>query len=1643
MAPISVAEELLRIRRKLIDLTTHNTLLNFRYPKQRSVRIVDELPNQIYERLVLRQGEFTLWEQTGAHESLYDGTEAYELPTVPENAGEIPAEHADSKLQTILDADALEARMKKIQTEATSSILETGTNILYLALGVLAWKDAQHSDRVHSAPLILIPLNLDRKFDGRSNRYRYRASYDGEEVQTNLSLAEKLEQDFGLCLPEFEEGDRPEDYFDAVTKAVASQPTWGVRREAVIGFFSFAKLLMYRDLDAERWFSEDLTKHQLLREIIEGRESDSQAGLYAADYKVDQLPGAHDLALVLDADSSQHSAIIDAADGKNFVIEGPPGTGKSQTITNLIAWAMSAGKTVLFVAEKLAALEVVHANLSHLGLKPFCLELHSRKARPAVVYADLGERMAMRFPHPRRHAHQREHLEDERSKLNDYLAACKQPVGPRGRPIHETIGRVVELRAAGANPQRTTALTTDLTEAALEERLRVFDELAAHVKEIGAPQQHPYAGFHSAKYYPRNRPEVAKIFAELQEKLGQLQQLIESFEAENELSMQLDMRTLRRLGELPGHTLATPEGGLCEPLCRALHLPTAESLANELLTTLQEYKDAAAVARELPVRDEQLAQSADATLGTALATEQAWSLNQNSISDLRLMLADLATALQLLSEFSESAAQLEQIGLGDIRTLADYETACNRYQLLSHTAIANRAVIRPQLFLTTIEQAYSQAWKRCAELQTTRSLLSEFALADVPPAEDLGRLRRELRPHAASFFRFLNGAYRRTRREIRSFLNRNAKFDPRTMVDALEQLEQFIKARHAFENDASCQHAFGPLFQGLDTDWQKLEELVRWGLTATRRGLDHATTLALIQQLDDQPSLPSPTVLAECAARLLAALKGPRLGPLIQRHLAVQSIKATQLDALRNVLTACRDQAAYVVELLKAFSVGEHVRLHALREQLLARLAERDLQRQIDDNAAYAQLLGDHFAGASTDADLVRRTLAWVNQLTTEDINLPAQLRTWLLEAESAVRAGRIQTLCDALRKHLAQIESTLGALSDHADFDSRWLEEGAEGCLPDDMLARITGLRDNLDQLDAWSDFCRAVDDGRELGLADFMLLITAGTLSPREARDSYELTLLELALDPVLSKNPVLRRFSRHKHEATRERFRELDSELLELERRAIAARASERPIPSGVSTGRVGELTEYGLLAHEVEKQRRHCRLRQLMARAGTAVQALKPCFMMSPLSVAQFLPPGQVKFDLVLMDEASQIRPEDALGAIARGKQLIVVGDPKQLPPTSFFDRFASDEIDPDDETIVDDAESILEVASKAYQPIRMLRWHYRSQHESLIAFSNHRFYANDLIVFPSPTKAAGKLGVYLHRVEDATFQSGGNLKEAQVVAAAIAQHALNGADRSLGVGTFNAQQRDLIEDCLDRLCRDHRDIRLAVEKLREQNHALFIKNLENLQGDERDVIYISYTYGPDPASGRVFSRFGPINRENGWRRLNVLITRARQRVDVFASFAPEQIVYGGEERHRGVSAMKDYLAFAGNGHLLERGLDTGGDFESPFERAVAGLVRQMGYEVVPQVGVAGYRIDLGVCDPHRPDEFLLGIECDGATYHSAKSARDRDRLREDVIRSRGWNLHRIWSTDWYRNQDREQRRLQTALERLTTEVSHPQ
>lgn len=698
----------------------------------------------------------------------------------------------------------------------------------------------------------------------------------------------------------------------------------------------------------------------------------------------------------------------------------------------------------------------------------------------------------------------------------------------------------------------------------------------------------------------------------------------------------------------------------------------------------------------------------------------------------------------------------------------------------------------------------------------------------------------------------------------------------------------------------------------------------------------------------------------------------------------------------------------------------------------------KSILTRFSESPEVRSLLGEVFSGVETDLEGLATTHGWGAQICALDV--PTQVKRKLLSREAAdaletaaLLFGRIDNGCRGARESLESLNH-FGAFSWDDWQGSARRTPGRD--LPEEIAARLSAPAENPGAVLPWSKYLFLRMLAHEEGLGDFVVALEESKLPSHALAPAFELAAYQSIGRAVYQAFPELSRFNGSSHEKTRDAYRVIDAEIIALTGRDFASQIERRTkVPEGQRGSTVGDYTEMHLLRREINKQRRHIPIRQLVKRAGRALLELKPCFMMGPLSVAQYLEQGALKFDLVVMDEASQLRPEEALGAIARGTQLVVVGDPKQLPPTSFFDRMldAGDDEDEDEApAAITGMESILDICQQLFTPVRSLRWHYRSHHESLIAFSNHHFYKN-LVVFPSPYARNPGLGVKYRYVRGGVYKDRQNIPEAQRIVDAILEHMLKRPDESLGVVTLNQAQRELIEELLDKKLKTFAEGAEFMAHWEAEGWPFFVKNLENVQGDERDVIYISTTFGKAVGTDKVRQNFGPISRPDGWRRLNVLFTRSKRRIELFTSMAPEDIVVD-EKTPLGTKALRDYLDFAKRGTLVTT--DEGvRDPDSDFEISVAKVLTSMGYEVKPQLGVAGFFIDMAVRNPDRPGEFLAGIECDGATYHSGFSVRDRDRIRQEILEALGWRgkIYRIWSTDWFYNPRQEAERLRSFLD----------
>jgi very-short-patch-repair endonuclease/DNA polymerase III delta prime subunit len=687
--------------------------------------------------------------------------------------------------------------------------------------------------------------------------------------------------------------------------------------------------------------------------------------------------------------------------------------------------------------------------------------------------------------------------------------------------------------------------------------------------------------------------------------------------------------------------------------------------------------------------------------------------------------------------------------------------------------------------------------------------------------------------------------------------------------------------------------------------------------------------------------------------------------------------------------------------------------------------AQKKLGSEQQSDALGRQAFGTIWNGEKSDWAALRAIEQWETGCRSVGISAPLRAVMTIVQASPKAREAAGAVTAAGAASLTAELETLLQELQlDVAGaFGKPTLKEVPLAELRD-RLATWPGA---IESLTKWIAYRHARTALESEGFGTLPSLLASGQVAPESAVDVFMVAYLESLIRAAFAARPTLAQFDGKSYTQARELFQAADRKRIDLARLEVAA-AHYKGIPTG--TAAVGEI---GIVQHELKKRKNHKPIRRLIKEAGRAIQAIKPVFMMSPMSVAQFLDPTSTNFDLLVFDEASQVRPEDALGAIARAGQVVVVGDDKQLPPTRFFDVMEGSDVEPEegaDDFNIGDLDSVLALCKSQRMAERMLRWHYRSRHQSLIAVSNHEFYDDKLFIFPSPLRASGE-GLKFNFVKDGRFDRGAsatNRIEARVVAEAVMMHARTKPQVSLGVGAFSVSQRDAILDELEVLRRESKETEEFFSTGGPE--PFFVKNLENIQGDEREAIFISVGYARDK-SGNLAMNFGPLSNKGGERRLNVLISRARASCEVFSSITADDIDLG-RATAVGAKAFKTFLHYAQTGSL-DVGTVAAARFETEFERQVAAALRGAGYQVESQVGIAGFFIDLAIVDPEVPGGYVLGIECDGRQYDAARSSRDRDRLRQQVLEDRGWKIHRLWSIDWFHRPTEQLAKLTTAID----------
>lgn len=1364
-------------KRKLLDLTKRNRLLNLK-PSKTAIRLYCPSPAVLEDKLadgkkitVIPMAKMS-GEKGERDAGLFHGRTGEDYLTRF-------AQEALDKDQIVADmpqAD-LDSGLVELYRKAKNDLEEGGANTLYLALGMLKWKQSPQESQIYRAPLILVPVKLERT----SAASKVKIHHHEDEPVFNMTLLEMLRQDFELRIPALE-GELPKDesgvdvpkIWNIVRHAVREMPGFEMVEEVILSTFSFAKYLMWKDL-AER--TATLKQSPFVKHLIDRpKEPYSHSAEFLRDNEIDEKIKPSDLFMPLQADSSQVVAVYASGQKGDFVLEGPPGTGKSQTIANIISHNLAMGRKVLFVSEKMTALEVVYKRLQERGLGDFCLELHSNKANKREVLNQLGRSWRNRkLQSQAQWNEQAGKVEEKRNRLNNLVKSLHTPwntgISPR-----MAIGRVVNFK-----------------------------------------EKHRFG--------------------------LDWQGNLETDQAKNSQDLERLEDVAKRLGQ---------------------NFSELSSDDHEVFAKIN--------------RSE---------------WSNAWQSN----------LVD--TSRQLINAFK------------------NLSSAASNFSEKSGLPI-------------------------CAQTLLSLKAFSKFA---------------ENIPDAAS---------------------RNLAF--------------------ALDHDSSV---FNQAEEALSLLGKYEQEKVRLSCAYPDEGLKEAPFELWKQSYSE----------ANSAVWPINIIKRKLLGHAIRKLLSLPSHPILEQD----------------------LSVIEQMR--SIRSEL--------------DSKVEKLSEGTAWKGLGTDTDKFMENISAGKRLRESMVSLaknPTELANLRVAAHSLCVEGR-----DMIQPGMpiAQAAAQLVESYSHAEgiFATYSKEIENDFCDDVDVMEVSSNLQKIIDlqpRINAWCRWQMAKKEAVENGLGSIVTALNNGTIEASDTIGAFKTAYCSWLAPRLIDSRPELKTFSAVAHEDLINEFRTLDQNLSDLSVDYIRAKLSGN-IPDFNSTNRPAG---YGVLSRELQKKMRHKPVRQLVQEIGDTLTTLTPCLLMSPLSVSQFLPADKSLFDLVVFDEASQITVWDAIGAIARGKNVIVVGDPKQMPPTNFFDRAAAD--DDGDDNGTEDLESILDEGLAANIKVHRLTGHYRSRHESLISFSNHRYYDSELVTYPSAETCDSV--VSLRNVRGIYQRGKGrtNPTEAKAVVAEVIRRLRDPILKQLSIGivTFNSEQKKLIDDLLDEERKKDPNLEAFFESgsLDEQ---VVVKNLETVQGHERDVVLLSIGYGPDtPEAKTMPMNFGPLNKKGGERRLNVAITRAKSEMVIFSSFDPAMIDLT-RTSSIAVRDLKHYMEFAQRGPvaLAEAIKAVAGEtqYDSDFEKAVAEGLRKLGWTVHTQIGVSKFRIDQGIVHPDFPGKYLAGIECDGAAYHSSPSARDRDRIRHSILENLGWKLLRVWSTDYFidptRALDKIHQQLQVMLDAdrvaIAAAAAHPE
>lgn len=1633
----TIARKIAGWQQYLIDLSKRNRMLNYRETKRSTLRILEPGFTELFQRLAVKE-ESLMFQRPLDKDADF---RAFAMLSLLENL-ECPITVHEGDIKT---AGSLIERQKTLQNLKAKAKLardEQGVNILYLSFGFLEWSERPGSDDPwQKAPLIMVPVELKQAAFGTP----YILSRLDEDLTVNPTLQYKYATEFGVKLP-YLNPDKPDlEAFMQAMQTLADMRGWKLIYEISLSLMSFAKLTMYHDLSNNRG---RIIANPIIRAMCGDTAQVKDIPSQYRNFDFDSVP-PNERWQIVNADSSQQEAITLSKAGVSFVLQGPPGTGKSQTIANIIAEAIAQGKKVLFVSEKAAALQVVHKRLAENGLADFCLPSHNHKANKREIRDLIAANLHL--PHHRVKESVLEELDQLfgfRNELNQYARELHTEIAPLNLSIYSAYGYLAK-HAAVPEIEFTIERPGEITNEFFHTMLYSVTYLAESLKRLGGRiSANPWYNTKLTAVDQVMRSQIIAASNELDAKLLHILELLQEIDKRFDLATPPSWQGALSLLELMTAVTATqpfPPAWLDSELrdeMKAAALETQKNRAEYAALyqeLLQDFKPAVLefdlndwLVRLNMTLDGLKAMSLD--LGPDPALEIVAGLN------LDWRAKELLERLKRI--YHDYAHVAGSLGLSPGNNFADMLQLCDAIKAMMGAPPLERPWFEGDL--TSRFEKIERAQQHRLNIAALTAELDSNWETEIYNFSHNAMLRR-FKTDYTGFFKFLNKSYREDKRTIRAMARTVIKkLTDDAIIELLQTLKKLDEEKRLLKNGIDeLDKLFGPGACNTEADLDVLEQslktveklkniyggrapdtIIRVVCAKLDFGPTYAKLAEMSQTLSPESLINTKTSVSElfgeeCAEAELHGHILPMLEQLL-RHTG-------RLDSLYSEITDLSAREILPTKLLGLIATALGV------QQMRRRVAEADAELKLTFRHLYQ--------GPETDWDAVATELERIDNLSLvlESVRCETVFIQNLCDNVVTRRAlnDMAQNLCGALNNTLPELTVFTGLFYDGSEMEGWDLSRLAQ------RFARCIQGFEQLDNLLAYHDAQKACG---QKGLGEFVQRVDALDKHP-DIYAAFQKGFYRQWLDAVLESRGAVFAFKRNLHEACVQRFSRLDKKQMEIAKYRIRDKViGDLPFRNGFVTAN----DEMRVLKRELDKKQRLLPVRRLFESIPNLLLQLKPCLMMSPLSVSYFLEADSYIFDMVIFDEASQIFPHDAIGAIYRGNQVIIAGDSQQLPPTNFFSvSMGESETDDNTDNTTDDGEpdriyySILEKAAN-FLPQRTLSWHYRSRHEHLIAFSNREIYRNKLITFPAPEESAPHTGVELVYVPNGVYERGDkgcNYDEAKQCVELIREHLELHPERSLGIIAFGEKQQRAIMREVQQFRENHPQHEAFFAE--DKDEEFFVKNLENVQGDERDTIIFSIGYGKDKY-GKMSMNFGPLNRLGGERRLNVAISRAKYNVKLVSSILPHDIDLERTEA-LGVQLLRAYLDFAQNGPAALKPL-TAVNYNAPaddFATAVADFLLAKGYKVQTNVGCSAYKIDIAVQHPLDPKRFVAGIECDGLTYIAARTARDRDHLRRTVLTGMGWQLHRVWSAEWFANFDIESARLTSFIDQVLQQACNPE